>query len=500
MKLSTTWLVVTLCFCAQVVATAQGRFQYAEAEADSILLEFNDAIKEFHPFAYRGNGAEQLDSVLASTRSKLPNLIVEDSIHVADLIELISTFNKVIGDGHLQLTRKREENFSKLNKLYDYDFYTRLLENDKVILSDTLILLDSTTFYPGTEVLTFQGEPAALIYKKLGAFIGLDDHGIASAKTYFPAIDPASFYQRLYGWKDSLLVDLRVDDKKYRSILLPRQRVAYLNRDTTQKKAVPKARKRSIGGKKKANIKEMNRLIRLDTTSQKDVYKLQVRTFSSGAFGKANQYKHVNKIIKRLDSLEAKGLIIDLRNNTGGSLNLVNHLYSKIATTDFYSGDQGIGYSPRAQGKNFFNKIGNTIFGTVRKKEDYYIKKNMVSKNKAEKAKNRFNGEVVVLVNETTFSGGTVFANYVKIQNRGKIVGQTAGGSAERMYAGSLFKQPIGPEGSLLINMPLWYMDMPGDNIGNVAPDVLVSRSREAVIAQKDVTLEAALKEFSFSK
>jgi len=273
---------------------------------------------------------------------------------------------------------------------------------------------------------------------------------------------------------------------------------AYNNRDTSQYSSAQKKETRRLNKKKRTNIAKMKQLIRLDTTSREDIYKLSIRTFSSGAYGKANQYKYINKLIKRLDSLKAKGLIIDLRNNTGGSLNFVNHIYSKIATDDFYSGDQGIGYSTRAHGKNFFSKLGSTVFGTVRKKEGYYIKKSMFNKNRAEKEKKRFTGAVVVLVNETTFSGGTCFANYVQTFGRGKIVGQTAGGSAERMYAGTMFKQPIGPKGSLVINMPLWYMDMPGDNIGNVTPDVLVPRNREDIVSQRDAALEAALKVFSF--
>lgn len=497
MNMLISWLTLLL-LLSGLNAKAQGRFQYSEAEADSILIDFNEAMKEFHPFAYRGNGVTQLDSVLTSTRAKLPELIVNDSIHVANLIALVADFNALIGDGHLQLTRKREKNFSKMNKLFDYDFYTRILEDGKVILSDTLILLDSTTFYPGTEVLTFQGEPAVKIYERLGAFIGLNDHNLASAKTYFPALDPASFYQRLYGWKDSLLVDLRVDRQRYKTVLLPSARVSYLNRDTSEDRSTRHPEKLSKKEKKQLQIEKSNKLVRLDTTSLPEVYKLSIRTFSSNAFNKVNQYKRVRKIMKRLDSLNAKGLVIDLRNNTGGSLDYVNYIYSMIAPADFYSGDQGIGYSRRAHGATFFKRLGNSVFGSVRKKDGYYIKKSMVEKTKVEKGKKHFDGEVIVLINETTFSGGTVFANYVQTDKRGKVVGQKAGGSSERMYAGSTFKHPIGPEGSLLINMPLWYMDMPGDNLGNTTPDIIVPRTAEAVSAQKDKTLEVALELFSF--
>jgi len=477
---------------------AQSRFTYSKVEADTILIELSEALKEYHPFAYQGNGNLVLDSLLTATRTTLPRLIKNDSIHVADLIQLASRFNDVIGDGHLQLTRKRDSSYLKMRKLYDYDFYTRYTEDGKIILSDTLILLDSTTFYPGAEVLTFQGEAVKKMYSRLGAFMGLNDHNLASAKTYFPAQDPASFYQRLYGWQDSLLVELRTGNQRHKVLLLPSARVAYINRDTSKKTTFLKEKKKSKKEKKQDQLAELKRLIRLDTTTNPDVYKLSLRTFSSGRFSRVNEYKHVKKLILRLDSLQAKGLIIDLRNNTGGSLNYVNYIYSMIATDNFYSGDEGLGYNSRARGTSLFKKIGNTIYGGVRKKNGVYTKKSMVAKTKPKKGKKHFSGEVVALVNETTFSGGTCFANYIQTYGRGKVVGQVSGGSAERMYAGILFKEPIGPEKSLLINMPLWYMDMPGDNFGNITPDLIVPRSADAVKSQRDETLEVAIESFSF--
>lgn len=479
---------------------AQARYEFSEAEADTILIDFSEALKTYHPYAYRGQGSQSIDSLLVVLRGNLKASIIDDSIHIADLIQLTSTFNELLGDGHLQLTRSKDSNYVKQNRLYNYEFYTRILDDGRVILSDTLILLDSTTFYPGVEVLTFQGEPVKEIYNKIGSFIGLGDHNLASAKTFFPALDPASFYQRLYGWKDSLLVDLLVDGKPQQITLIPSARQAYLNRDTSIVLNEPEVTKLTRKQKKQNRIDRLNRLIKLDTTANPDVYKLGIRTFSSGAYEKVNQYDKVRRLMKRVDSLKAKGLIIDLRNNTGGSLNFVNYVFSTIANSEFYSGDAGYGYNDRAGGEKFFSKIGNRFFGGARKKNGVYVKKSMTEKSKPKKGKIHFTGEVIVLVNATTFSGGTCFANYVQTYHRGKVVGQIPGGSAERMFAGTLFKEPIGPDESLLINMPLWYMDMPGDHTGNLIPDVIVPITAEVIIEQKDFTLEVALQQFTFAK
>ncbi len=492
-------LLILLLSLTSLDLAAQEIFRYSQAEADTILLDFNEAVKTYHPFAFRGEGAKSLDSILVILRERLTKSTVEDSIHVADLIELTSTYNELLGDGHLQLTRKKGSDYAKKKKLYNYEFYTRYVDDGRVVLSDTLILLDSTTYYPGVEVLSFQGKPAQQIFQTIGSFIGLGDHDLASAKTYFPALDPASFYQRLYGWKDSLTVSLLIDNKPKEITLIPSVKQAYLNRDTTKNTKTDEVKKLSRKQKKQERIDRLNRLVRLDTTSNPDVYRFSIRTFSSSAFEKVNQYKTVKNIMKRVDSLQPKGIIIDLRNNTGGSLNFVNYIFSTIATSNFYSGDAGFGYAERAGGKNFFSKIGSRFYGGVRKKNGVFTKKSMSEKCKPEKGAVHYDGEVIVLVNETTFSGGTCFANYVQTYKRGKVVGQVAGGSAERMFAGTLFKKPIGPDGSLLINMPLWYMDMPGDQTGNLTPDVIVPREIETIIAQEDRTLEVALEQFTFN-
>lgn len=497
MNFLSTLIALALCVSA-VNLSAQNRFQYSEGEADTVLIELNAALQSYHPFAYRANGNERLDSVLAVTRTELPELIKDDSIHVADLIELAATFNEVIGDGHLQLTRKRDKSFNRLNKLFSYDFHTRYTEDGRIVLSDTLVLLDSTTFNPGTEVLSFQGERPAKIYSRLGAFMGINDHDRASAKTFYPALNPGTFYQRLYGWKDSLNLELKTDRQRHKVLLLPSARMAYLNRDTTKPPVPKKVEKLNRKAKKRKRIASMERLINLDTTSHPDIYVLRVRSFSSRNFKRVNEYRHSRDLMKRLDSLRAKGLIIDLRHNTGGSLNFVNHIYSMVADVDFYSGDGGMGYSERAQGKNIFDKVGSVIFSGVRKKDGAFVKKTLVERNKPDWGKEHFNGEVVALVNQTTFSGGTCLANYVKTYKRGKVVGQIPGGSAERMFAGTLFKEAIGPEKSLLINMPLWYMDMPGDFEGNLIPDIIVPITAEAIAAQRDDTIEAAVKSFYF--
>ena len=146
----------------------------------------------------------------------------------------------------------------------------------------------------------------------------------------------------------------------------------------------------------------------------------------------------------------------------------------------------------RAVGKNVIGRTGNRVFGGTRGRNGDY-RRRWAGKPVKPKRRHRFDGDVVVLTNELTFSGGSTLAHYVKHYGRGELVGQVPGGSAERMYAGDLFEIKIGPEDEFRVNMPLWYMDMVGDAKGNVQPDVVVERTRERVLSEEDDTLAAAL-------
>ncbi len=454
----------------------QSATKYSPAEAGEILAEFGGALRTYHPFAYRGRGTQLIDSAMAVARARLGERKPVDSLYAGEVIALAGPIRATIGDGHLQLRPTRDKGFIAQQAKHRYELALRRSDDGALLLSDSLVLRDSTVLPKGAEVIALENRPTAGLIAEVAAFVGVDDHDLRSAREWYPAHYLPTFYQRAYGWHDSLLLTTVDGGGDTASVFL-------YPRDTEREKG-----KREKLGRRA----QLAQSIYLDTTALAGVYRLGVASFSKGELGKADAYRKLRKLMKQLRRDSATGLVIDVRSNTGGSAALVDHLYGFIAEDPYLMLDSMIGYTPRAWGKNVFERVGNYLFGGVRRDGDVWTKRNL-RKPRKPKRRNHFDGDVVVLTNEITFSGGSVFAHYVKYYRRGRVVGQVPGGSAERMFAGDLFEVLIGPREEFRINMPLWYMDMVGDARGNVQPDVIVPRTRENQLDGTDAPLEAAL-------
>ena len=470
--------------CAVLVLATAGRAQvrnYSAAQADTILAEVHRALLEYHPFAHRGNGRARLDSAYAALRASLPAALSGDSVDQQRLIVHAAGFNRLIGDGHLQLRPVLDSVYLRLRDRHAYGLHTRHVRSGAYVLLDSLYLSDSTLVPRGAEWIGLDGRDAGEVVAELGAFFGVDDHGNAAARELYPAYSPMTYYQRVYGLLDSVAARFEVDGALISGFLVPH----------------PREVGGEASGRRERRRRRRARLARgisLDTTAAAGIYALSIRSFSKSGLGSANAYRRVRRLFARLDSLDARGLVIDVRNNTGGSADLVDHVFGFIADERYALTERTTGHSRRAKGRNIFERSGNVLIGGVRPDGEggYYVKR--AGKTKRPKARRRrFTGPVVVLVNEITFSGGTVLAHYVQHYRRGLVVGQVPGGSAERMYARDLFEVYVGPDDELRINMPLWYMDMIGEARGNVRPDVVVPRTRADILAERDAALEVAI-------
>ncbi len=455
--------------------SGQSTVKYSRGQADTVLTQFVEALHAYHPFANRGNGGARIDSAAEVSRAMIRDERTQDSLYLGDVIAAAGPIRATIGDGHLQFRPVMSKAFREQQRLHQYDLSLQRDDTGDLFLADSLVLRDSTVLPKGAQLLTLETRPIDVVVAEISAFTGVDDHDLRAAREWYPSRYIATFYQRTYGWHDSLAVQVLVDADTVPAVLYPET-------VTLVPEKAPKVRRRA----------QMTRSISLDTTAATGVYRLDVNSFSGDVLGKANPYRRLRKLIKEVDRAQASALIVDVRNNTGGSADLVDHLYGFIAREPYHMVDSMLGYTPRVWGKNIFERLGNYVFGNVRSTGDKYVKRGL-RKQRKPKRRRHFDGDVIVLVNEITFSGGTAFAHYVQHFGRGRVVGQTSGGSAERMFAGDLFEVRIGPRKEFRINMPLWYMDMVGDTRGNVVPDVIVPRTRENQLDDSDPVLEAAL-------
>ena len=180
-----------------------------------------------------------------------------------------------------------------------------------------------------------------------------------------------------------------------------------------------------------------------------DIGYIYIRTFSTSV-------KSIDDILNYF--LETKGLIIDVRHNSGGSENNANYIISHFLNNDLQT-------PGRYYNKEFIN--GHIIS----KKEPYYDK------------------EVVVLTNGNCFSATEQFVmNMQHVENVFLIGDTTGGGSGYPAY----FPLPSGLQIRISRVNYLQYNQTPIEWNG-IVPDILIPQTEEDIKNKRDKQLERAI-------
>ena len=190
-------------------------------------------------------------------------------------------------------------------------------------------------------------------------------------------------------------------------------------------------------------------------------------------------------------------LVLDLRINGGGRVNLSTLLTKYISRTPFkvadslYSKTKFTGKYTRHLQAGFFNNVA-MFFMTKRKPDGNFHMGYLERKMYKPKKKNHYNGNVYVLINGATFSASSVFSNAVKGQAGVTLVGEETGGG---WYGnnGILIPDLTLPQTKMRVRLPLFrlvqYKHVAQKGTG-VPPDVYVGTNYEAILLKKDLKME----------
>jgi len=414
-----------------------------------------------------------------------------DSLTFGEVIEATAPFNTLIGDGHFYLRPAKNSAYTKQEDDYDYAVRTVTLSDGSVVLREALSV-DSVVYPAGSTLQTLQGIPTEELLGSLGLLAGVDDHANPQVQRYRAGRALISLFQQNYGFQDSIALQLLLHSEKGDSSALA---VVYPTRSViatdSVKRAKPKRRHRRKRKREDARA-AMKAALKLELTEKPGIWQLSVRTFSGSYYKGVNEYRYVRQLFDSLQQVGAQGLIIDVRSNTGGALDFVEYIAGFLLDQRFVAVESATGYHSRAVGSKRFQRFRRRATGVIKRRDTVYIAVPMAGEVKPRKPRRQFTGPVAVLTNELSFSGATVLASLLQREERAVVVGRVAGGSAERMYAGFLFQNPVGPPGRYVVNLPLYYMDMPGTLTGNVVPDIIVPLTREDVAADRDAALARA--------
>lgn len=464
-------------------------------------------LKKLHPNLYWYISKEALDYKFDSLKQT-----IDKPLKPLDFYKKISPVVASVRQGHTYLkapTRKfsKKETKAIVKKgtgpfsQFEFDFY-----NDKLYVIKNKSY--EKTIMPGTEVLSVNGTKPADLIKEYNNYYSSDGFN-TTLKEQRSDNRFTSFFTIEKGIKDSLQYTFKyngsiriISIKRHKKDSLENKKKVLVNKKITEsnrEKLKKIRRKKRINGYNK-DSKTYNR--NLDFIEKdSSIALIKIRHFKKGRFRAF--YKESFKEIQERDS---KTVILDLRDNGGGSLNEIVDLYSYLADSTFVFLDKSEVVSRASlfegayfNGGTVVEKIAKSIcspfvYGylllTVHK--DKNGKKYFATKTRPHKLKqNAFKGNIYVLINGGSFSASSIISSNLDGSKRGFFVGEETGGAYNGTVAGFMPEYNL-PNSKLKLRLGIMLIKPyhKTDTIGHgIFPDKEIIPTLEDHINQNDPEL-----------
>lgn len=235
------------------------------------------------------------------------------------------------------------------------------------------------------------------------------------------------------------------------------------------------------------------------------------------SFSRTYSEKFYKETFVKIKNAKSKYLIIDIRNNYGGSLDEINNLYSYLAPTPFTLIKRSQVTSKSSPLKtNYFRKsnaleytfksllypayIVSQTMNTYKKDSIVYYK--MRADRETKPQDNAFHGKVFVLINGGSFSASSILSAKLKNDKLATLVGEETGGANDGTIAGFYSYQKL-PHSkiSLPIGLALVQPNISFTNTERgVLPDVTIKEDIQDILDKKDRQLDWVIKEIKNKK
>lgn len=366
----------------------------------------------------------------------------------------------------------RAMNRRKLN----YSPYIFLPVGDRVFVLANLSKKADSTLKKGTEITKINGIPVDSMLRHCKRFISADGYN-RSSKDHYVQLSFNSYYPSLFGRPDTFVVEYR-DDKLLKTLKYP----------AVRPKSFPPI---PLGPKNDSlfvRYKKARMGYRFLDSSRKTLV-LKIEKFSRRKTDKA--YRRIFRKMKRAGT---QNLVIDLRNNGGGSLEnsykLLSYLIDSAQTQTLRTTIKSYPYKKYTKGNVFFKmtRLAFRIIGEKisRNDTDYFVYTIQPRK------KDHFRGKVLVLINGGSFSASCLVAAYLRQRPGVVFIGQETGGTIEGCNAGITPYYKL-PNTHISVRMPAFRIvhDVsPGITGHGILPDYPVEYKIGDILSRRDLEFQ----------
>ncbi len=469
-----------------------------EALKQDIDLSYQ-ILREGHPGLYWYISKKQLDYKFDSLKKA-----INEPLTTAQFYQKLSPVIAAVRCGHTSLRypsvvqKDKEEREAIKNKVYPLQQFTYAVVDDKLIVINNKSKYK--TIKTGTEILEIDGLAPKDIFNIISTGFSYDGYNTLSRNKRIERSFP-QLYKIYFAEQDSVAVKLKKDSTIVSTYIsfYDKKKEDSLKKKTDTVRKIAQVPAKKVPSSIKHRGSKVNNEYQLDfkfLDKEKEVAYLKIKSFSVPSANFPLFYKQCFDSIKMA---KTQNLVIDIRNNPGGTLSASLALFAYLTDKEFVYLDK-----PINNGRFSANK-----YGTGLQKLTYYLtgfnddnslyedeQGNFFSFMKGyspQKAqKDNYKGKVYVLINEFSFSASSLLSANLKAINRATFVGTETGGGANQCTAGrmpivTLKNSKLGLRFGLNRMAPVYQQKEVGRG---VFPDVAIQSTLQDRISNYDRELQ----------
>ncbi len=510
--------LITLLFTSSLIlsCTSKKAFntkitsKHSPTELQQDLSIAKSSLEQNHPGLYWYISKKDLDFKFDSLKKTL-----KDSLTSLEFYRKLAPVVASVKCGHTKMTypgikvsKFQKDSLKKagdrpLSQLYYFVDSNRLFIKsvNKKELLDTL---------KGAEILSIDNIPTSEIIEKCESLYSSDGYN----QTFYPAVLTRSFdvyYYLNYGKSDSSKLSLKRTDSTYnftvKKINPPKKEKKLATPEEVGKKKIADKQAKKL--KRKKRYKGIDKFgeplldLKYDSVNNQTAI-ITVKSFS---FDHANFRKFFRQSFKEIKDKNIDHLILDVRNNGGGSLMACNRLFR-------YLYNQPHQFTGKAYTKNSYLKhikyqdkpatvkaLGIITYPLsilskliLERKDSIGYYSYIPTAHSVKPLKNVYEGKLSVLINGYSFSATSLLSANLQSVKRGTFIGEETGGGYNQCSAGRIPYLNL-PNTGLKLRLPIKVIDIvkKRELYGRgVFPDVIIRERLEDLLNKRDVVMEKA--------
>jgi len=469
--------------------------KYSPQQLQKDYSIYQETLEQAHPGLYWYTSKDSMDMYFAWGRQQL-----KDSMTEPDFRKVLNYVTAKIDCGHTSVRSSKHYgrylDTVRISRLFPLSLK---LWNDTAVVTANINRRD-TLLKRGTILTSINDRPMKMIIDSLFGFLSTDGYNTThkfqtlSNRGFF-----GSLYSSIFGYTRNYTIGFLDSAGNSRTTMI----TPFFPppRDTTNRGQRPATRTPQPSRKERKTMRKNSvRLLKIDSATH--VAMMDLNSFGRG-YGLKGFFR---RSFRALDKNNISHLIIDVRNNGGGSVTNSNLLTRFITDHNFKVGDSLYAITKRKRYSkyiqdDFWNRLFMTFF-TRKEKDGFYHFRYFERHYFKPKKKNHFEGQVYILTGGNSFSATTLFASTLQHQDNVTIVGEETGGGA---YGNSAWLIPdvTLPETKVRFRLPLFRLvinkNYPKTGKG-VQPEVEAFPSIEAIKNAADYKLDKTMELIRRSK